>query len=429
MNNLPAFLSSKKLAGAVIAIMLLSVAVPTVFHNLNPEKDTEDFAPVYKAAELMRQGKDMYSGTRGLYIYPPFLALLFQPLTALPERPAAAVWTILSAAIFAAAVLIVATKAIEAWSTFSRAPDLRWSIVALALLLSLEKINADLKLGQTDCLILLGFACALRWMQRKPLAAGIAIGAIASIKYVSLIFVPYFVLKRNYKAAAASLGSFFFLNLLPICQVGMQRGTRYLLSATAALSKMAEVGGRVRAKIPRITWERSVSVTSAVSKLGRQHDLPRVLTLGLVFACFCIVLTLIVMISRREGLPLFAFTKPENSRADLTVCLEWSSLVVFALVFSPQAAARHFVVFCGIYAVALALAFAQLDSAKRRLLLIASVLVSLGVSFPPQGIGIDKVLNVWRAVAGPSICATVLLLLIVHFGASLSTAEREHGSS
>jgi drug/metabolite transporter superfamily protein YnfA len=420
MNNL---LFSKKLAGAVIALMLLSVAAPTVLHNLNPSKDTEDFAPVYKAAELMRQGKDMYSGTRGLYIYPPFLALLFQPLTVLPERPAAALWTVVSAAIFAAAALIIATSATHAWNGSRRNADLRWSIAAVALLLSLEKINADLKLGQTDCLILLGFACALRWMQRRPAAAGIAIGAIASIKYVSLIFVPYFLLKRNYSAAAAAIGSFVALNLLPILEVGFQHGVHFLIAATAALSKMAEVGGRVRAKIPRITWERSVSITSAVSKWSQHHYLPRPLTFAIVLACFCTLLVLILLISRRAGLPLFRFANPEPSREHVTACLEWACLVVFAIVFSPQAAARHFVVFCGIFVVAAAVAFAEVERARRWVLLIAMLTASLGISFPPQGIGIDQALNVWRALAGPSICAVILLLLVVNFGASLAARD------
>jgi len=71
-----------------------------------------------------------------------------------------------------------------------------------------DKIRGTFALGQTDCLMLLGFACVLRWMERKPLLAGLAVGASANVKYLTLICVPYFLVKRNFKAAFAAILAF-----------------------------------------------------------------------------------------------------------------------------------------------------------------------------------------------------------------------------
>ena len=59
-----------------------------------------------------------------------------------------------------------------------------------------DKIHIVFTQGQTDFVMLLGFACVLRWMERRPWLAGLAIGFIANIKYVSLIFVPYFLTRE-----------------------------------------------------------------------------------------------------------------------------------------------------------------------------------------------------------------------------------------
>jgi hypothetical protein len=61
-------------------------------------------------------------------------------------------------------------------------------------------------------------------MERKPLLAGSAVGTAASIKYLSLIFVPYFLIKRNFRAAIASVFAFIFFVALPAAEFGLGRG-------------------------------------------------------------------------------------------------------------------------------------------------------------------------------------------------------------
>src|SRR5437588_3969409 len=231
------------IAAFVIAAVLIGAAAPTFLRTWSGRRYPDDFAVVYSAARAMSNQADIYAGTHGMYIYSPFLAFIFQPLAALPEGVAANVWLILSAIIILAASMIAARKVTESWRLSEKENDssIPWLISAAALLLSVGKVRSDLYLGQTDCLILVGLAGVLWWIDRRPLLAGVAVGATANIKYLALIFVPYFLIKRNYRAAIASLVSFLIFFALPAVEVGLHSMKIYAINAIAVLTKV--IGG------------------------------------------------------------------------------------------------------------------------------------------------------------------------------------------
>jgi len=96
-----------------MAAVLLATAAPTFLRTWSERKYPDDFGVVYSAARAMSNQTDIYAGTSGMYIYSPFLACIFQPLAALPERAAANVWLVLSAALIFVALLIAARKVTE----------------------------------------------------------------------------------------------------------------------------------------------------------------------------------------------------------------------------------------------------------------------------------------------------------------------------
>jgi hypothetical protein len=414
----------------LISAVLLTAAMPTLARNWQGNKDTEDFAPIYQAARAMLSGRDIYAAADGLYIYPPLLAFLFQPLALLPEHTAAIAWCILSVIIMFSAACLAGEEATRRWRGFEVGIiSSSASIVAAgAVLLAAEKIHADFRLGQTDCLMLLGLISILRWIEEKPWVAGAAVAATASMKYVTLIFLPYFIIKRNYRAAIASLAWLLVFNALPALEVGIRGATQFLASALGAIIKMANVlpPAGVKEHISRVSWDRSVSITSAVVRLAESYHVP--LWAALLFLCGCFVafITVTLLLSGLYGVRLFRGPILERSGAGGAVAaLEWSILIVAALVFSPQSTARHFVLMLGVYAVGLATLLAQRARAPRIILGIALVLTSLGISFPPRNLGMDSALGQWRAIAGASWCAVVLLLLIVAIGSrTISVAEK-----
>jgi|SRR5260370_301190 len=104
---------TRSVAASVMAAVLLATAAPTFLRTWSERKYPDDFGVVYSAARAMSNQTDIYAGTSGMYIYSPFLACIFQPLAALPERAAANVWLVLSAALIFVALLIAARKVTE----------------------------------------------------------------------------------------------------------------------------------------------------------------------------------------------------------------------------------------------------------------------------------------------------------------------------
>src|SRR5438552_13146395 len=128
----------------IITGILAAAAIPTIVENATTEKGTHDFAPIYHAAQALATGHNIYSATTGLYIYPPFLAFIFQPLVLLPEHAAAIAWVILSALLITFGALIAAKEMTERWAP-ERQMDgsFAWLIAAAAIVFAAEKIHAD----------------------------------------------------------------------------------------------------------------------------------------------------------------------------------------------------------------------------------------------------------------------------------------------
>ncbi len=172
------------------AALLLVGSVVHVAINVHRSGRTADFTYFYGAAKAMLAGGDIYGATQGRYLYPPFFAFVLQPLAFLRETSAAVVWAALNACFFAAAAAITSIETSRAWLGKSRDSIVALVPGAVALLLFGEKIHGNFTLGQSDALMLLGFAAVLRWMNARPLLSCVVVGASANIFYIILIFVP-----------------------------------------------------------------------------------------------------------------------------------------------------------------------------------------------------------------------------------------------
>jgi len=427
--------SLKRLSAALfIVIVFVASGLPTLLRTLSGRKIPDDFLVVYAAAHAMSNRVDIYAGTGGMYIYSPFLAFIFQPLAALPERTAAIVWLTLSALIIFAASFLAARKVAETWQLAPREidPSIPWSISATALLLSFEKIRSDFTLGQTDCLVIVGLVAVLWWMDRRPALAGIAAGATANIKYLALIFVPYFLIKRNYRAALASTVSFLLFFTLPALEVGLRSIKTYAIDAIAVLNRVAGVpefisltaaGRSDKPVVNSVTWDHSVSLTSSILRVTRSHGVSDLIGASLIVALFAAIVMAIVLIGRRNGVNLFqpATAKTVSSRPGAET-IEWAALIVLALVFGPQTTARHMIMLIPVYTVAMTIVLAQKRRRPQIVLIVSMVATAVALSLPFRETGFHPSLMVLKLVGAASWCALVLILSIVSIGSR--TMER-----
>ena len=380
--------------------------------------DTSDFVHFYRAASAMSKGEDIYMAAQGHYIYPPLLAFILQPLTILSERMAATVWTAINGLLILVAIFIASKEAAARWPRIGGEVNiiLPWIIAAIATCLAADKIHGIFTLGQTDCLMLLGFACVLRWMERKPLLAGLTVGASANIKYLTLICVPYFLVKRNYKAAIAAIVAFVFFLVLPVPEIGFEKLGRYLASSVGGLGRLM-FDTQQSVSIFQVTWYRSISLTSGIYRLTRSSGLPDFAAGILVLVLFSGVMTAIILVGRRQGVALF---QPRRTGvgllSDPVTHIEWAVVIFLSVAFSPQSTARHMVLLSMIYTVAIAIFLAQYATTPRILLGGALALVVSALSVPSWIIDIAHQKGKWRAIGGASWCALVLILVVVWTG-------------
>ncbi|MGW4326298.1 glycosyltransferase 87 family protein [Nocardia sp. NPDC004573] len=164
---------------------------------------------VYRlGVDAMRHGADMYGqlpqttiGAGLPFIYPPFAALALGPFAMLPWDVAALSFFVSSVAALALTLYLVARRV---WPDDSQRRLAAWATAcATPLGLLLEPIHSTLDFGQVNLLLMaLVAADCLTHKPRWP--RGMLIGIAAAIKLTPAAFVLYFLVRRDYRAAATA---------------------------------------------------------------------------------------------------------------------------------------------------------------------------------------------------------------------------------
>jgi hypothetical protein len=165
-----------------------------------------DFEVNYRAGHRLWLGETLYrtADSHWQFKYSPFSAMIYLPLSALPLPAAKAVWFLLVVAAVAAVIGLGRQLAIAAGAA---KPDMA---VILASLILAKFFLREIQLGQINALItafLMGMVLLLvrdddAPSSRRRTAAGILWGLATALKPYAVIFVPYLVLKRKWRALA-----------------------------------------------------------------------------------------------------------------------------------------------------------------------------------------------------------------------------------
>lgn len=144
------------------------------------------------------------------FTYPPFAALMLSWLLPLPLAAAKVVWTVLTFVVAIAAVyLLVRTAGADGDSRLGPSPapglTIAWTAgLAAAFMLSYPFIH-NLVVGQVS-LFVIALAFFDHQLPRKW--QGTFIGLAAAIKLTPLVFIPYFLVTRQWRQAAVATGTF-----------------------------------------------------------------------------------------------------------------------------------------------------------------------------------------------------------------------------
>ena len=383
-----------------------------------------DFGHFYYGARAMREHENPYTSWKRGYIYPPLMAFVLMPLTALPAETAAKVFIGFNIGLSIALSLLIAWESARRFGN-RPGPVLITGAALIATVLLVDKIRGEMRMGQTNVWMLASFVLGLVWIDRRPWLAGIALGFGFNIKYLPVVMLPYLLFRRRWNAAAGFILGAIGFALLPAIWSGWDENLRHLAIAYSGLLKLVGVDTRAAeaANLESISAPLSVSVTSMFSRLiGGGEATGLVLAVSMVTALFAAGVML--LIAQRPGVPLLfrRMTAQDTPSHRGTTLLEWLGLMVFVLAFSPQTNTRHLYLVLFVLATAAVFLLKPPTGVARGPLIIGVVVLVLGLNFPQfNSLSTSAALS-WAAHAGPAMC------LLFMYGTLLWTGLRVVGT-
>ena len=202
-----------------------------------------DFKAYYLAAHLLKRGENFYDVKAqeeamvsfglplndSLYIYPPLLAILFLPLTALSLGQAAQVWFLFNLALYGLTLAILAKS--------TGLDTLKENIAPLILLAFLfAPVLFTLHKGQVNIVILFLLALTYWFYKRGNLTwAGVSLACATMIKVVPGLLILYFLWKREYVVVWAAIGTIAIIGILGLMIAGPSVHHTFFSSVLPAL--------------------------------------------------------------------------------------------------------------------------------------------------------------------------------------------------
>ena len=372
-----------------------------------------DFFEFYSGADALLKGTNIYEAGRLGYIYPPLLAFLLAPLSMLPIDQAAWLWLAVKIGLLAACGWWGAAE-IQQRLAQPRDRASLLMIVLSGMLLDMDKLRTEMNMQQSNMLVLLCFVLALRWLDRRPLLSGLVLGFGANIKYLTLIALPYLIVRKRFKAAAATVAGSAFWALLPATVLGWDRNIEFLRYALGGLVNLVSRDSAATGAAKVMGPEAGMSITAFAARYfsAGQHSAASISVAGTAALLYILA---VWGIYRSTGTPFLRGRGGLAESRDIlpgVVALEWAGLIVFALAFSPQTGSPHLSILllpCLAAAGVLLMPRQQISG----LPLIAGLLIMFAGLVLPYGH--DNAAR-WHHIAGPIWCILTMYLTLLWTG-------------
>ncbi len=370
--------------------------------------NSRDFQHFYYAGEAVRNGSDIYlSHTRG-YIYPPLFALVMAPFSLLTFSGAAIAWTIFNAFLLVTAARLLATEVCVRFAVRSDAWT-AWFVASVATLAIADKSRAVLSNGQSDALTMVLIALGFRSERSRPFWCGVCLGLACNIKYHTLVFLFYFVLRRRWREAAGMVVGVAAGAMAGVPVWGWTVNTDYLQRAVRGITDMLHIqrdfGPEVA--VHSLAWTQSVSITSGFARMIGHLDHTALFLAaigGVVAGCFALGWWMM----HRSGFALFrgrgGSDRERSGTTSMIVALEWAGLMAATAVFSPQTTGRHFYLMTFVATMAAPAVLFPRAGVRRWPFVLAWVVMYLGMILPPVTDETADELRTWRHIGGMGWC-------------------------
>jgi len=272
-----------------------------------------DFAVYRMGGYDILHGQDLYAtylhGYGLPFTYPPFAALVFVPFSVIPIVAAQLLWAGLS--LLALIAIIDVTR--RRLPVAKNRPSIAATLLLIGPAFWLEPVRHNFALGQINLFIVLLCLLDLDPNRQRKIPQGFLIGLAAGLKLTPLIFVPYFLITRRYRAASYAMAGL---------------ATTIAIGSLGGLHVSVEYWRHFTATAQRITEKEYVSNQSmdgvAMRWLRHMPD-------GLVWNCLVVLIVVAALWQARR-----LFLHGQSFAADLLVAL-------VGLVISPVSWTHHFI--------------------------------------------------------------------------------------
>lgn len=401
--------AARKRAVWVLAI-INAAALACVYISWSPDGPSFD---VYRIdLDVYRIGAGVWSSGGALYgalpatttgitlpfTYPPIAAAVMTPLNAVPMAVASAAMTTVTVVMLAVVVrhflvsLDLGSRSALFWSTASLLP----------LMIVFEPIQSTLGFGQINVILMAAVTADILVPQpRWP--RGMLIGMAAAIKLTPIVFVLYFVVKRDYRSAVVATATFTVTTALGFL-LDWNNSLRYW---THTLFQADRIGGAAYAG--------NQSLRGAITRLGLDGSIGTA-----VWLMVCLAVVVVAAIAMRRALTA--------SQPGLALCVN----ALAALLISPVSWTHHWV---WLFPTVLVLSVIGVRSRDRALSIAggAGFVVAI-LALPwrlPYGSDQELTWSLWQHLVGNSnvIYASAVLAIVAFRNGPLRGSPGREGSS
>jgi hypothetical protein len=163
-----------------------------------------------------------------------------------------------------------------------------------------------------------------------------------------------------------------------------------------------------------ITDPVSISLSSGLARITGWSSTRTLMLAAGIGALFCIYAAVVYV---GNGVPLLAWPSVKKQalppyRGLLTI--EWMGMLLLTLVFSPFTNSRHQYMLLDINIAAAVLLLGSRALVPRKPLWIATILMGLGITFPPGGHGFFELADsAWRFIGGGAWCMLGMYAVLI----------------
>lgn len=322
--------------------LILAIAVGLTASYARRPGDLQGYVEV---GNLVLDGRHPYhAAAAGISTWPPFFWAVAVPL-ALAARVSvggtralwlAVNWLALYFSLAALTRLVHGRRVSFAAAGLQDRLPLASAAILVPLLLTVRYVLSNYEHLQINVVILALVLCglALVWDGRHALG-GAAIGAAAALKIMPALLVPYFLWRRQYRAAGWTAGWTVALSLSPAAVFGWRRYQDYVSAWRDAVASGWGVGRMnqsVYAMLDRMIGHGLVPFIASVNDLAPSREPAVMIALLIAFAA-------VVLVAARTFRGPVADGKP-----DRRTLAEWSIVLLVAALFGPVSWKAYLVV-------------------------------------------------------------------------------------